>query len=292
MPVTINRFSPGLAKPFQLPGTLRYHLTSQTGHIYNLFITEPALPPPPAGYPVIYVLDGNATFATIADAVRLQTRPPHGMDAALVVAIGYEGDQPFVNTSRYRDFTTPADVGTLPKRQSAEPWPANGGADSFADMIEHEVKPLIASQYAVDPARQTLFGHSLGGFFALHCLFSRPQSFSAFFAGSPSLWWHARELFSRLPAFEQALAKCTIKPRLTIGFGGDELDDMLEDGRAMAGHLRAIPNFDFRYVEVDGEEHITVLPALLSRLVTFALSPQGHPVRKTGLIVPAAANRA
>lgn len=290
--MTGKRSSPGLGQPFRLPSCDRYEFTSsRTGRVYHLFIAEPSLPPPKAGYPTIYVLDGNATFATIAEAVRLQTRPPHGLDPAIVVGIGYEGDQPFVTDARYRDFTTPAAAANLPKRPNAEAWPANGGADAFASIIEEEIKPFIADRFRVDPDRETLFGHSLGGFFTLHCLFSRPQSFSAFFAGSPSLWWNGRELFSRLAAFEQMLSTSLTAPRLAVGFGADELSDMLEDGRAMAERLRAIPDFGFRYLEVDGEEHISVLPALLSRLVSFALAPEGRPARTTGLIVPTSAAR-
>jgi predicted alpha/beta superfamily hydrolase len=38
--------------------------------------------------------------------------------------------------------------------------------------------------------REALFGHSYGGLFALHALFTRPSSFDTFIAASPSIWWN------------------------------------------------------------------------------------------------------
>ncbi len=263
-------------RPYVLPGTTEVMLAGQNGHRYRLLIAGPSLPPPPGGYPVIYALDGNATFATLADAGRLQTRRPHGFDPAIVVAIGAEGDRPFDDVGRLRDFTTPADVSRLPAWTADEDWTNHGSADDFAGVIEQQIKPLIAAHYPVDIGRQTLFGHSLGGFFALHCCFARPESFSAFFAGSPSLWWNERELLTRAKTFKARFAGLERKPRLGIGFGGAETDDMLADGRALSRQLEAVTGLDFTYREVDGEEHISVLPAILGRLPAFALRPGGH----------------
>ncbi len=258
-------------RPYVLPGTTEVMLAGQNGHSYRLLIAKPSSPPPPSGYPVIYALDGNATFATLADAVRLQTRLPHGFDPAIVVAIGAEGDRPFDDVARVRDFTTPADISLLPAWVADEDWTDHGGADAFAGVIERQIKPLIAARYPIDAGRQTLFGHSLGGFFALHCCFARPESFSAFFAGSPSVWWNERELLARVEAFKARFASLAHKPRLGIGFGGAETEDMLADGRALSRRLETIAGLDFTYREVGGEEHISVLPAILGRLPAFAL---------------------
>lgn len=274
--------------PYSLPGTRELMLAARNGQNYRLLIAEPLLPPPPGGYPVIYALDGNATFATLADAVRLQTRPPHGFDPAIVVAIGAEGDKPFDNVGRVRDFTTPADISRLPVRPSGESWDNHGSADAFAAVIEDDIKPLIGARYPVDAGRLTLFGHSLGGYFTLHCAFSRPESFSAFFAGSPSIWWSGQELLGRSGAFAERLAGLEKKPRLAIGFGGGEVEEMLADGRMLARQLDAIAGLDFTYREFEGEEHISVLPAILGRLPAFALGGGKHPPRSTGLRINAA----
>lgn len=267
--------------------TEKIALAGPAGPGYELMISWPAQPAPAAGYPVIYALDGNATFPLLSEIVRLQTRPPHGYDPAIVVGIGYEGVEVFGSPQRIRDFTTPAAQSELPPRPSGEPWPLNGGADALADWIETAVKPLVATRFPVDPARQTLFGHSLGGFFVLNTLYTHPESYAAFFAGSPSLWWKAHSLFERIGDFRARFDVAMAKPRLAIGFGGAEPENSVADGRALAERLRAIEGFDMRYIELEGEDHGTVLPAMMSRLAAFALAPHGRPPRKVGLKPPA-----
>lgn len=276
---------------YGLPGTRECTLRARNGQTYRLLIAEPSLPAPVEGYPVIYALDGNATFATLADAIRLQTRPPHGFDPAVVVAIGAEGDSPFDQVGRVRDFTTPADLAKLPKRPNGLNWDGHGGAEAFADVIEYDIKPLIAERYRIDTRRQTLFGHSLGGFFTLHLCMTRPESFANFFAGSPSIWWNGQELLERVATFRTHFATLATGPRLAIGFGRSELDDMLADGRALSGLLQTIADLDFTYLEFEGEEHISVLPAILGRLPAFSLGGGSHPPRTSGLTINAAPAR-
>lgn len=58
---------------FSVPGTLTWSMQSdETGREYRIFIAEPMGPPPEGGYPVLYSLDANATFGTLAEAIRLQ----------------------------------------------------------------------------------------------------------------------------------------------------------------------------------------------------------------------------
>jgi enterochelin esterase-like enzyme len=61
-----------------------------TGQTYRIFISVPTTPPPPAGYPVIYALDGNATFPTLALMARTILR--RGTALPVVVGIGYPGE--------------------------------------------------------------------------------------------------------------------------------------------------------------------------------------------------------
>ncbi|WP_233568075.1 alpha/beta hydrolase [Cohnella faecalis] len=164
-------------------------LSEKNGREYRILIARPADPPPPGGYPIIFALDGDATFFTLAEAVRLQTRKPHGYDPAIVVGIGYPSGEPFDMTRRCFDFTIPAEEGTLPVRPDGCPWPESGGADRFLDFLEFELFPFVGTRFEVDSARQTIFGHSLGGLFVLHALFARTGLFANYAAGSPSIWW-------------------------------------------------------------------------------------------------------
>lgn len=259
-----------------VPAAEQFTMTAtKSGHRYRIFLARPVLPPPPGGYPVIYLLDGNATFQTGAEALRLQTRPPKGFGPAALVAIGYETDEPFDVDARFRDYTTPAGAGHLPKRKSGEPWPEIGGADAFLDFIRSDLFPEIDRRLSADPDRRTLFGHSLGGFFVLNTFLRHSDAFATYVAGSSSVWWNRNELLGVARNFVESNPDLADK-RLLIGIGGDELDDMLEGSRAMSSILAPLSTrgLDLRYVEFDGEEHISVLPAILSRTVGFSLAPR------------------
>ncbi len=66
------------------------------------------------------------------------------------------------------------------------PFPM-GGADDFLAFISADMKPLIESELAIDRGRQARFGHSVGGLFDVHVLFTRPESFESYVATSPSI---------------------------------------------------------------------------------------------------------
>lgn len=262
--------------PVAVPDAEQFVLTATgSGRRYSIFAAWPRGEAPAAGYPVIYLLDGNATFQTAAETVRLQTRGPKGFEPAAIVAIGYETDQPFDVDSRYFDYTTPSSPDVLPPRKSGEPWPELGGASAFLDFIEKDLKPEIARRLPVDASRQTLFGHSLGGFFALHVFLRQPDAFSTYVAGSPSIWWNGSELLGVAHAFIEGDVDLSGK-RLMIGIGANELGDMVAGSRAMAALMSPLSSrgLEFRHIEFDEEEHITVLPALISRTVGFSLRPR------------------
>lgn len=65
----------------------------------------------------------------------------------------------------------------------------HGGASAFLDFIVRQIMPLAQAQAKVDKARQTLFGHSLAGYFTLWTLANRPHVFRGYAAISPSVWW-------------------------------------------------------------------------------------------------------
>lgn len=261
------------AEPVTVPGAESFAMTAQeTGRTYRIFLARPVLPPPPAGYPVLYFLDGNATFRTAAEAMRLQTRAPKGFEPAAVVAIGYETDQPFDTTRRYFDYTTLADPAALPRRGNGEPFPELGGADAFLDFIAAELMPEIARRLPADPDRATLFGHSLGGYFTLHAFLTRPELFAAYVAGSPSVWWNSEEILARAAAFAADPPEGLDGRRLFVGVGADELPEMVSGAARVAEILAplAARGLDVSHQAFAAEEHITVLPALIGR--SFALS--------------------
>ncbi|HMQ92287.1 MAG TPA: alpha/beta hydrolase-fold protein [Amaricoccus sp.] len=264
---------PAAADPVVVPNSESFVMTAaETGRRYRILLARPLLPAPEAGYPVLYFLDGNATFQTAAEAMRLQTRPPKGFEPAAVVAIGYETDEPFDTARRYFDYTTPADPSALPKRGNGAPFPELGGADAFLDFIADELMPEIGRRLPTDPARATLFGHSLGGYFTLHAFLTRPTLFATWVAGSPSVWWNGEEILARAEAFDPAAADLEGRS-LFIGVGAEELPDMVVGAGRMAEILAPLSErgLSVSHQAFAGSEHITVLPSLISRSFSLAL---------------------
>ena len=61
----------------EIPHAEQWTMKSRTGHHdYQIMVFKPVEPPPPSGYPVIYLLDANSVFGTMVEAVRVQGRRP------------------------------------------------------------------------------------------------------------------------------------------------------------------------------------------------------------------------
>lgn len=153
---------------------------------YRLSVAVPSSPAPAEGFPVLYLLDANAGFATVAETHRRLSRRPDATDVgpAVIVGIGHETDSLYDTALRHRDFTGPV---SNPQRAAA--GAKEGNAAEFLAFIEHQVKPLIGEAFPICTERQILVGHSLAGFFTLWVLANRPEAFAGYVALSPSLWW-------------------------------------------------------------------------------------------------------
>src|SRR6185295_12576295 len=124
-----------------------------------------------AGYPVLYMTDGDAHMGHTASTIEFLARNGR-MSEMIVVGI--------TNTDRTRDLTPTKAVGP----QAAQ-FPTAGGADNFLKFIATEVIPEIENRYRVQPYR-VLAGHSFGGLFAVHTLITKPELFNSYVAVSPS----------------------------------------------------------------------------------------------------------
>ena len=269
-----------------LPGAQQLDMRSaETGNRYRIFVSVPTTPTPATGYPVLYVLDGNAAFPVAAFLARsaanrqVVTRqiPP------LVIGIGYPGEKDFDVEARQRDYT----IGMNKASASHK----DGGAEHFLDFIEKELKPMIAARYPVNSKRQALFGHSFGGLFVLHTLFTRPASFSTYLASSPSIWWRDKLVLRDFPRLMEP--GNALRSRLQISVGS--LEDqprkghyspelmamlakrpMVSEARDLAARLKALPGWrdSVVYHELDGEDHGPAwLPAMTRGMQYFLEQP-------------------
>ncbi len=141
----------------------------------------------PQRYPVLYLLDGDAHFHSVSGLLQILGTGVNGTYAVpemILVAIP--------NTDRTRDLTpTHTDIGF-----DGEPAPAlesSGGGPAFLTFLKDELIPHIDSEYRTMPYR-VFVGHSLGGIMALDALYTIPETFNAYVAIDPSLWWDNRVL--------------------------------------------------------------------------------------------------
>lgn len=261
---------------FAIPGAEQWTVTSNNGAKYRIMVCKPDMPAPATGFPVIYMLDANAAFGSMAETVRLRTRGPHMLEPAVVVGIGYETDQPFETNRRFYDYTVYADKDEFPERKDGFEWPATGGADLFLAFIEEELKPLIEQEILIDRSRQTLFGHSLGGLFVLYTLFTKRPTFQVYAAGSPSIWWKNKFLFPLAERFAEAEQESpveSLQTSLLIGVGSQE-QDMVVNAKQMYERLSTsnVPGLQVDYRCFDEENHLSVILPYMGRVVRFALA--------------------
>jgi uncharacterized protein len=286
------------ASPVALPGTERRVLHARSNrHEYLIMIAHPVGAPPSArGYPVLYLPDANAAFATVAETIGLRSRRPEvtGIVPAVVVGIGYATEEPLEPVRRTYDLTPPAAELRLPPRPDGTPWPRSGGADEFLDFIARDLKPAIERDFAIDADRQALFGHSFGGLFALHALFTRPRMFGSYIAASPSIWWNECSVLDEERAFSAAIRHEPQDLDVLITVGGCEQElvaaeasgadrelraewkrrnRMVDNARELAARLAGLTAQGVRatFTQFAGEDHVSVIPAAISRAVGFAL---------------------
>lgn len=171
---------------------------------YRIQIAIPKRPATQGGRPALYMLDGNAALASLTDEdlLRLGAAP----QPPVLVALGYDVDTRHDVTARAFDYTPPVVENGKRLPNPVVRGREGGGADLFLELIRTRVEPLVAARAHVDPERQYLWGHSYGGLFALHVLFTQPDAFARYIAGDPSAWWHEGVLLDEWERFEPARA--------------------------------------------------------------------------------------
>jgi len=133
-------------------------------------------------YPVVYLLDANAYFDIVSNAIT-DIAKDKTAQSPILVGIGYDN---FIENDslRNRDYTYPV-------APASDSFSVSGGGDEFLAFIESELVPLIDKKYRTDTTGRTIMGHSLGGYFTLYALQEQLKTgnpiFEHFIAASPSI---------------------------------------------------------------------------------------------------------
>jgi uncharacterized protein len=247
-----------VASGYTVPWTQVWDLTSEAGEIYRIFVSYPATEAPAGGFPVLYVLDGNAMFATFAETRRAQEYFDVGK--SIIVGVGYPTDKLF-DVRRLNDFTPPMlDPPPAHLRRLAEF--KSGGRAAFLDFLTGKLRKEIGRRYTIDLARQSLFGYSLGGLFALYALHTRPDAFHSIVAASPSLEWNEQGVLPEEREFTTRLTtgKVGRTSRLLVIVGARDLDDDPQVAEAMVRRLDQVSGYGLRtrLLRYEDEGHMSV----------------------------------
>lgn len=265
-------------RPLEMAGAQTFEIRSErTGETYRILLRIPSAPAPETGHPVLWMLDGDASFPLTfcRPAHRLQPRPA---SAGVIVAVSFPGAAPYDPAARARNYTPQpdAETGDHISREF-------GGASDFLHFLAGELRPLLAGRLPLDPARQTLFGHSYGGLFTLHALLGHPGHFQRYWAASPSLWFSEALLLRRMRA-EPPVAT---GERLVITVGRDEqycsqplsagrrarldrrtmVDNITEAARRIAD---ANPGLATELIVASDHDHFDMLPHGVRRVQAMA----------------------
>ncbi|SFF52643.1 hypothetical protein SAMN05216566_1222 [Aureimonas phyllosphaerae] len=265
--------------------------SERDGEVWRVFIYVPLDEPPPGGWPLLVITDGNAMIATAVDALRVQSSYPASTNVGpgVIAAIGYPTGDAYDPLRRSFDLSPPPGRSYPPFVEGGAEV-LTGGAHRFLQFLEGEALPFLDGVAPIDPTRRTLFGHSFGGLFALHTLFSGSEAFSRFVAASPTIYWEDAGLLDSERRFTALPRDRDLVLHLSAGeyeggalapfqYGREDTEKRLANAltartldlsREMAERLSALPRARVSYEVYPGETHMTMLPIAVSRAVRTA----------------------
>jgi pimeloyl-ACP methyl ester carboxylesterase len=121
-----------------------------------------------------------------------------------------------------------------------------------------EVVDLIRKEFTVDDDRTYLMGHSMGGAGALYLAIKYPQRWAGVAALAPAAFTVDREGLGRIPTMPVLLVHGDMDTVVPVSVG-----------RAWAEAMKSVPMKDYRYIEVPGGDHGTVIGSHQAEIYAF-----------------------
>lgn len=213
----------------------------------NIYVKLPAAyyKNPEKIYPVWYATDANRAFPMLANMISIFDVPYPTMPEIVLIGIGYEGnDMAEFASWRTRDLTPVSEpwadenVGKMIlKLTGRETTVRSGGGSLFLKFITDELFPFVHSNYRVSTDDRCLWGISYGGLFTLYVMFEKPELFTKYFAGSPTIGYADGYLFKA--EAEYAATHDDLNARLFMTMGALEDSLMISNMNLMADQLRS-----------------------------------------------------
>lgn len=169
--------------PYRLERTMRLSTQDDAGApSLNIDLAWPAGDPPSDGWPLLVVLDGERSFATVTETVRRMAprSDATGVHDVVVAAISLPAHSD--RAVRFEHFAGNAE---------------RSGSSGFARTVAQALA-LVEEAIPIDPDKRTFMGHSLSGYFVLRMMVANGGLFQRHIALSPSIWVDREPLFAAL----------------------------------------------------------------------------------------------
>jgi predicted alpha/beta superfamily hydrolase len=185
-------------------------------------------------YPVVYLLDGEAHFISVAGMIQQLSEVNNNMICPKMIIVGIP------NIDRTKDLTpTHADAGPPYFYGSSE---NSGGGEKFISFIEKELMPYVDTHYPTEPYK-ILIGHSFGGLMVMQTLVHHINLFNSYICIDPSMWWDNQHLLKEVG--KAILEKKFHGISLFLGIAntmddGMNINKVLKDTSSITRHIRSI----------------------------------------------------
>ena len=135
--------------------------------------------------------------------------------------------------------------------------------------LKTEIIPFVDKNYKTN-ADRGIHGGSLGGLFAAYCLVNSDGYFTRFSISSSSFWWDNEKLLNQAVAqFTENKIWDLPQTKVFISVGDQEDSFMVPTMTKFSKYLEDsnYENIDLKWKIFDGENHISVIPASLSKTI-------------------------
>ncbi|AZJ33305.1 hypothetical protein SAMN05444344_0906 [Tenacibaculum mesophilum] len=189
-------------------------------------------------YHVIYLLDGDDYYNECMQMLSLEKK-----ENTVIVSIGYAGDN-----ERGTDYSYPYD-----RDFDGD----SGGAKKFISFLNSELIPVIEEDYEIKSLTKTIYGHSLGGYFALYVMLQEEQEnpFDNAIVVSPNLMWYNSFIFD----LEEKAKKLSLLDGKSFYMAMGDLEGvgMNASFKAMVKRLKLnnYNDFNFSYERLENISH-------------------------------------
>lgn len=199
--------------------------------VRRLFIHLPDNHDPEKTYPLVIVLDGEATFRAFASATALMAWQKL-IPECIVVGVP--------NINRELDYAP-----------VIEGIPGSGSAGKMTAFYREELFPYLEKQFGV--GEKVLYGHSWVGFFATWVMLTDPGLFDAYISSSPMF-----RFFDRIFKPDGIFDRMETEPvDYFLTLGGEETMSRELEGYVSLLEEHAPGSINWRFVLNEGKNHDT-----------------------------------